>query len=115
RAKLERMMLYGQSAACRWALLHEYFGEPPPEAPCGNCDNCLHPVAEQLGIKAAVEAAAPAPPPKKSKKKEQEFAKGDAVRLPKYGAATVQAVEDDKIIVKLPDGETKKFKKEFVK
>jgi ATP-dependent DNA helicase RecQ len=116
RAKLERMMLYGQSAACRWSLLHEYFGEPASSASCGNCDNCLHPVEVQLGLAqpAVAEVAPPVPAPKR-KKKEKEFAKGDAVRLPKHGEGTVQAVEDDKVLVKLPDGETKMFKKEFLK
>ena len=27
KEKLERMMQYGQSATCRWRLLHDYFGE----------------------------------------------------------------------------------------
>jgi ATP-dependent DNA helicase RecQ len=47
RAKLERMMLYGQSAACRWRLLREYFGEEE-SAGCGHCDNCLNPIEQQL-------------------------------------------------------------------
>ena len=47
RDKLERMMAYGQSAACRWALLLDYFGEPGA-APCGICDNCRHPLEEQV-------------------------------------------------------------------
>ncbi|HEV2704711.1 MAG TPA: RecQ family ATP-dependent DNA helicase [Pyrinomonadaceae bacterium] len=118
RAKLERMMLYGQSAACRWVLLHEYFGEPAPAESCGNCDNCLNPLEEQLGLTQPAVSEASAPPPRptpKRKKEEKEFAKGDAVRLPKHGKGIVQAVEDDKVLVKLPDGETKVFKKEFVK
>ena len=32
REKLERMMAYGQSAACRWALLLDYFGEADDDA-----------------------------------------------------------------------------------
>jgi ATP-dependent DNA helicase RecQ len=50
REKLERVMLYGQSADCRWKLLHEYFGEEFEPASCGHCDNCLHPLEEQLGL-----------------------------------------------------------------
>jgi ATP-dependent DNA helicase RecQ len=48
REKLERMMGYGQSAACRWALLLEYFGEPAEGVRCGVCDNCRHPLEEQV-------------------------------------------------------------------
>jgi ATP-dependent DNA helicase RecQ len=50
REKLERVMLYGQSAACRWRLLHDYFGERMQGEQCGTCDNCLHPLEEQFGL-----------------------------------------------------------------
>jgi ATP-dependent DNA helicase RecQ len=50
REKLERMMQYGQSAACRWRLLHDYFGEQMQNEQCGACDNCVHPFEEQLGM-----------------------------------------------------------------
>ena len=48
KEKLERMMQYGQSATCRWRLLHDYFGEEMEEERCGNCDNCLHPLEAQI-------------------------------------------------------------------
>ena len=48
RDKLERMMEYGQSAACRWRLLLDYFGEPGTDLHCGVCDNCRHPLEEQV-------------------------------------------------------------------
>jgi ATP-dependent DNA helicase RecQ len=48
--KLERMMQYGQSAMCRWRLLHDYFGEEMEEERCGNCDNCVHPLEEQIAL-----------------------------------------------------------------
>jgi ATP-dependent DNA helicase RecQ len=47
RDKLERMMTYGQSTACRWKLLLDYFGEETGWERCGACDNCRTPV-EQL-------------------------------------------------------------------
>ena len=50
REKLERVMLYGQSAACRWRLLHDYFGEQMQSNDCGACDNCVSPLDEQLGV-----------------------------------------------------------------
>ncbi|HKP73674.1 MAG TPA: RecQ family ATP-dependent DNA helicase [Pyrinomonadaceae bacterium] len=116
REKLERMMLYAQSAACRWKLLHEYFGEEREADACGNCDNCLHPIEEQLGLTTETEASAPAPAvePKRTKQA-KELREGDAVRLPRYGKGEVKAVEGDKITVLLASGETKKFKKDFVK
>ena len=47
RDKLERMMLYGQSASCRWQHLLDYFGESLDTA-CGTCDNCRQPLEERL-------------------------------------------------------------------
>jgi len=49
REKLERMMQYGQSAACRWQILHDYFGEQMEGSHCGVCDNCVSPPAQQFG------------------------------------------------------------------
>ena len=119
REKLERVMLYGQSAECRWKLLHEYFGEPFEQAACGHCDNCLHPLAEQLGLSARPEpkpqAAQPNGGPPTPKKGAVEVGEGDAVRLPKYGRGRVVSLDGDKVSVKFPDGETRTFKREFVK
>jgi hypothetical protein len=39
---------------------------------------------------------------------------GDVVKLPAYGEVKVKAIEGDKIVVSLPDGETRKFKQEWV-
>ena len=50
KEKLERMMQYGQSATCRWRLLHDYFGEEMQDERCGNCDNCIHPLEEQIAL-----------------------------------------------------------------
>jgi ATP-dependent DNA helicase RecQ len=48
REKLEQMMHYAQSADCRWQLLLDYFGEGAGFEPCGHCDNCLHPPADEI-------------------------------------------------------------------
>ena len=50
KEKLEQMMRYGQSATCRWRLLHDYFGEAMEAGRCGVCDNCLHPLEEQIAL-----------------------------------------------------------------
>ena len=57
KEKLERMMQYGQSAMCRWRLLHDYFGEEMEEERCGNCDNCVHPLEEQIALPVPQRAA----------------------------------------------------------
>lgn len=50
KEKLERMMQYGQSAKCRWRLLHDYFNEQMDDERCGTCDNCTHPLEEQIDL-----------------------------------------------------------------
>ena len=52
RDKLEKMMGYGQSAACRWSLLLDYFGDESGQAACGACDNCRNPLEEQIAAPA---------------------------------------------------------------
>jgi ATP-dependent DNA helicase RecQ len=58
KEKLERMMQYGQSATCRWQLLHDYFGEELKDERCGNCDNCVNPLEEQIALPVRTSAAA---------------------------------------------------------
>ena len=48
RTKLERMSQYAQSAACRWKLLLDNFGEAGDFERCGTCDNCVTPLEERL-------------------------------------------------------------------
>ena len=57
RHKLERMTLYAQSAACRWKLLLQYFGEGVDFERCGSCDNCVDP--PELKYNPPVSAAQP--------------------------------------------------------
>ncbi|MGL4542329.1 MAG: RecQ family ATP-dependent DNA helicase, partial [Polymorphobacter sp.] len=42
--RLNALIAFLETGACRRIPLLEYFGEPTP-APCGNCDNCLNPPA----------------------------------------------------------------------
>jgi ATP-dependent DNA helicase RecQ len=61
--KLEQMMLYGQSAGCRWRTLLTYFQAEEvtenPEFRCGTCDNCVHPpeldIAPPTSLQSAVQ------------------------------------------------------------
>jgi superfamily II DNA helicase RecQ len=34
------MVVYGQTALCRWAMILKYFGEDDVTEQCGHCDNC---------------------------------------------------------------------------
>jgi ATP-dependent DNA helicase RecQ len=48
RERLEKMMLFAQSALCRWNALDEYFQTDAPIEKCGHCDNCITPMEERL-------------------------------------------------------------------
>ena len=38
--RLDRMIIFAQTALCRWKLLLEALDEPPSWPSCGICDNC---------------------------------------------------------------------------
>jgi ATP-dependent DNA helicase RecQ len=118
RKKLEQMMLYAQSGACRWQAFDAYFESGEEVAHCGHCDNCLHPPEKRLDI------SVPEPGPSKAEideiikqlpKSDAPLEKGDIVRVRKLGTGKVAEVVDDKVRVKLESGETKLIKRDFVK
>ncbi|HEU0178195.1 MAG TPA: RecQ family zinc-binding domain-containing protein [Blastocatellia bacterium] len=124
REKLERMTLYAQSPECRWKLMLEHFGAhrgrseqigPTALGRCGHCDNC--------SLAVAVQARAPESVARpdfidllfaKAQGEELRIRPGDVVKLPAHGEVKVKAIEGDKIVVSLPDGETRKFKQEWI-
>jgi ATP-dependent DNA helicase RecQ len=48
REGLQRMIAYAESHTCRWKLLLDHVGETLEGDRCGQCDNCLHPLEEQI-------------------------------------------------------------------
>ena len=38
--KLKSMIVYAQSALCRWKMMLKYFGQEADWERCGHCDNC---------------------------------------------------------------------------
>jgi ATP-dependent DNA helicase RecQ len=121
REKLERMTLYAQSPECRWKLMLEYFGaqvgrmEQKGLKECGHCDNCTLTTAEQARATESVSR------PDftdllfaNRQREESRIRPGDVVKLPAHGEVKVKAIEGDKIVVSLPGGETRKFKREWI-
>lgn len=45
RRQLQQVVDYGESIVCRRRVLLAYFGEEYQQENCGNCDNCLRPIA----------------------------------------------------------------------
>lgn len=112
------MMLYAQSALCRWRILSEYFEAESEEIEkCGCCDNCERPAEERLEIKTPEIQVKPEEEEILRELKENaapKIAVGEIVNLPQNLEGEVKSIEDDKVTVVLPNGETKMFKMEFV-
>jgi ATP-dependent DNA helicase RecQ len=119
RERLERMVLYSQTAMCRWKVLLEYFGESVGWTSCGHCDACRRPAAavqpaehrdftpEGIHVRDAVRDAALPP-------RHASLRAGDTVLVPVHGLAEVQKVENDKVELRFANGAVRKFKREFL-
>ena len=104
---LERMVFYAQTGFCRWRVLLEYFGEPLPfDERCGHCDNCLRPPLAPAPTRAAVIEPVTAT--------SARFARGDTVRVPRYGEGQVQRVAGDEVTVVFPDSAVRSFVADYV-
>ncbi len=112
--KLRRMEAYARSALCRWRLVHDYFGETMPEDRCGTCDNCRRGLA-QLAEKPVAELESAPVERNTSAATEPELDVGATVSLPRYGAGEVEKVDHDALVVRFPDGRSRKFKREFAR
>jgi ATP-dependent DNA helicase RecQ len=109
REKLERMVFYAQTGFCRWRVLLEYFGERLDADRCGHCDNCLRDAQRDkpeephpLRVKAP-------------KRRRRAYARGDAVRVPRYGAGRVRDSAGDEVTVEFANGEARTFLRSYVR
>jgi len=79
RSRVDMMRAYAElSGACRREFLLSYFGEAT-DGPCGHCDLCDAGAVHEAG--------------------DVPFPVGERVRHPKWGEATVQRYEEDKVVV----------------
>jgi len=119
REKLERMEAYARSALCRWRVLREYFCEDAGQERCGGCDNCQKGLAERAegGERSEKTENTGNTESPESSGHPAEFALsvGDRVSLPRHGEGKVEEVEDDSVVVRFPDGRSRKFKSEFAR
>jgi hypothetical protein len=85
---------------------------------CGHCDNCSGAQPAQARVSDSM-----AKPDfidllfinsQGRQGEETRIRPGDVVKLPAHGEVKVKAIEGDKIVVSLPDGETRKFKREWI-
>ena len=121
RDKLRRMVLYAQTALCRWKAILDYFGQDlggDRGDRCGHCDNCSHPIRE---LAAPPPAEIPVRPPHGSSellplpplfgdRDPAALQPGDEVTLPIFGTGRVVA-NDRTLVVELSGGEVREFRR----
>ncbi|HEX6898854.1 MAG TPA: ATP-dependent DNA helicase RecQ [Thermoanaerobaculia bacterium] len=118
RDKLRRMVLYAQTALCRWKAIVEYFGQDLGKDRCGHCDNCSHPIRE---LTAPPRAEIPVRPPRDSGevlplppilgvRDPADLKPGDSVTLPMFGIGEVRSMDDRSLVIQFA-GELREFRR----
>ena len=119
RDRLRRVVLYAQTALCRWKAILDYFGESQVIGDkCGVCDNCQRPIAEPV-----VTHDRPAVLPPRAKpeilplssilgeKDPATLQPGDTLTLPIFGTGEVREVAEGSLTLVFPDGEVREFRR----
>ncbi|HEX4883254.1 MAG TPA: RecQ family zinc-binding domain-containing protein, partial [Casimicrobiaceae bacterium] len=111
RAKLERMVFYAQTGACRWRVILDHFDEALADERCRTCDNCIADArrAAQVRSEHPIEAAAPAAA------RRPRLGYGDDVQVPRFGTGRVQALAGNEVTVAFPDGAVRTFLASYVR
>jgi len=117
RDKLRRMVLYAQTALCRWNAVLDYFGEAHEWTRCGHCDNCSRPIRElaapppaELPVRPQTATEVLPLPPLVGDRRPAALMAGDSVTLPIFGAGHVRSVESRSLVITFKDGETREFR-----
>jgi ATP-dependent DNA helicase RecQ len=124
RDRLRRVILYAQTALCRWKSILEYFGESQAVDwnnrgdRCGVCDNCGRPIAEPV---VAHDRLAILPPRSKPEilplsailgaQDPSTLREGDTLTLPMFGTGEVRQVSPESLTVAFSDGEVREFRR----
>jgi len=120
RDRLRRVLLYAQTALCRWKAILDYFGESAALEgdKCGVCDNCGRPIAEPV---VAHDRLAILPPRSKpevlplssilGEKDPSTLRQGDTLTLPMFGTGEVREVGEENLTVAFSDGEVREFRR----
>jgi ATP-dependent DNA helicase RecQ len=117
RDRLRRMVLYAQTALCRWKAILDYFGEEVDWDRCGHCDNCSKPIRE---LASPPPAEVPVRPPNGAAEvlplsaivgDPAALKSGDIVTLPIFGAGEVRTADAHSVIIELAGGEVREFRR----
>jgi len=115
RDRLRRMVLYAQTALCRWKVLSGYFGEEM-DGPCGHCDNCDRPIHQPASLpeplpRRAYTAEILPLPPLLGGSDPATVKTGDILLLSIYGRGQVKSVDGPMLVLELADGELREFRR----
>jgi ATP-dependent DNA helicase RecQ len=116
RDRLRRMVLYAQTALCRWKAILDYFGEEADWDRCGHCDNCAKPIRE---LASPPRAEVPVRPPNSAEVlplaaivgDPAALRPGDTLTLPIFGAGTVRTADAHSVVIELGGGEVREFRR----
>lgn len=119
RDRLRRMVLYAQTALCRWKMILEYFGSTLEGDHCGHCDNCSRPIRElaqppraEIPIRPPHGTSEVLPlPPIHGVRDPATLKPGDAVTLSIFGAGEIRSVDARSVIIELGGGEVREFRR----
>jgi ATP-dependent DNA helicase RecQ len=110
RDNLRRVVLYAQTALCRWKAVLDYFGETPEWERCDHCDNCERPIAEPPPAPVVKREALPLPPIL-GEKDPGSLQPGDTLTMPIFGAGEVREAAGGVLTVAFADGEVREFRR----
>jgi len=91
--RLQRMIDYAESSACRMRILREYFGDEP-QLDCGMCDNCR---SRAAGLAQDDSQSNIIP-----------FSEGERVRHPRFGQGAVVRCKGRRVTVAFDDPEKRR-------
>ncbi len=121
RDRLRRVVLYAQTALCRWKAILDYFGfgDEMKEESCGHCDNCARPIHEPAVTheRRVLRPPSAAPeilplPPILGGRDPGSLQAGDTLTLSIFGTGEVQSADDSRLVLVFADGETREFRRD---
>ena len=110
REGLEKMVFYAQTGQCRWKVLLDHLDGAAPTERCGHCDNCRRIEAHEK----VVDHLAQQPPAEAAETHTLTFARGDIVKVKRYGRGIVEEATGLQVTVAFADGARRSFLPEYV-
>jgi ATP-dependent DNA helicase RecQ len=110
RQTLEAMVAYARSGRCRWRMLLDHFGETPPWERCDTCDSCKLVQAAESAVQAG-----DLPENEQPQRSQALLHVGDGVRVRRYGAGVVEAVTRERVDIRFPNGDLRRFLPGYVR